>query len=353
MKTNSSGNAELQFRRALEPGWSDACRRRPPITAAIRPNSPRTFRSVAAPFALLLPPRPSLAVSPSPSSAGQDITLTATVSAADDSVPTGRRDLLRGWAEPWLNAFASGRQRARRGDAHDQPVDTRHLQITAQYAGDSTHSASASNTINEVVQPIVPPNVPPIVPPTAPPTVPPTVGPAVVSVAWVGNHSTSTTIVLQFDQALDPGPAQATSNYTILTTGMHGRFGKGSKRIALKSAVYNASSRDGHAPRFASAQRPPALPVDDQRRVAGRPDRSRRDLARGGAQRRPRQRIRHDPRRQNLVLGRPGPSGKARAHEGQWSKIPLGCPPCEPEEPSRSDFLSPRRRRFRATHGRP
>ena len=82
----------------------------------------------------------------------------------------------------------------------------------------------------------------PIPQPTPQPPPQSTVGPAVVSVEWLGNHSTSTTIVLQFNQSLDAGPAQTKSNYTILTMGLHGQFGKGSKHIALKSAIYNAAS---------------------------------------------------------------------------------------------------------------
>ena len=68
------------------------------------------------------------------------------------------------------------------------------------------------------------------------------VGPTVASVEWVGNRSSSTTIVLQFNQALNSARAQTTSNYMVLTTGKHGLFGKGSKRMIVKSAIYSASS---------------------------------------------------------------------------------------------------------------
>ena len=171
----------------------------------------------------------SLAVGPSPSSGGQAVNLTAIVTAADSSLPTGM-----------VTFFADGRALGQAVPLHvvngqDTATFTTSLStpgsytITAQYGGDSTHAGSLSTAVNDtVVDPVVP--------------TPPIVGPAVASVEWVGNRSTSTTIVLQFNEALDSGPAQTTTNYTILTTGMHGRFGKGSKRMLVKFAVYNATS---------------------------------------------------------------------------------------------------------------
>ena len=170
----------------------------------------------------------SLTLGPNPSSTDQEITLTAIVGAADGSVPTGD-----------VTFFANGHALGSAVPIHvvnGQNVATFTTSLltpgsetfTAQYGGDITHAGSLSTGVNEVV-------VDPVVPP-------PIVAPAVTSVEWVGNRNTSTTIVIQFNEALDAGHAQATTNYTVLSTGMHGRFGKGSKRMIVKSAVYNATT---------------------------------------------------------------------------------------------------------------
>jgi Bacterial Ig-like domain (group 3)/Right handed beta helix region len=176
----------------------------------------------------------SLSVDPSPSSGGQEISLTAIVAAADGSVPTGP-----------VTFFANGHALGQASALHvinGQDVATfstilstpGSYTITAQYGGDSTHLGSLSTATNDIVaDPAVIPTIP---------TIPTLDGPAVTSVRWVGDRNSSTTIVLQFNQALASGPAQNFSNYTILTTGMHGRFGRGSTRVMVRSAVYNASS---------------------------------------------------------------------------------------------------------------
>jgi hypothetical protein len=172
-----------------------------------------------------------LSVSPAGALPGQPVTLTAAVSAADGNAATGS-----------VIFFADGQAlgpAVSLAVVNGQDIATFTTSLTtaatyelsAQYQGSSTYSGSLSNTIADVVSPVTQP-VPQ-----------PTTGPAVVSVDWLGNHSTSTTIVLQFNQALDAGPAQTTSNYTILTKGLHGQFGKGSKHVALKSAIYNAATQ--------------------------------------------------------------------------------------------------------------
>ncbi len=170
----------------------------------------------------------SLAVVSIPLSGGQGISLTAIVAAADSSVPTG-----------YVTFYADGQALSPAVPLHivnGQDTATFMTSLatpgshtfTAQYGGDSTHAGSLSTAVNEIV---------------VDPVIPTIVGPAVESVEWVGNRSTSTTIVLHFDQALNLGPAQTSTNYTILSSGMHGRFGKGSKRMIVKSAMYNATSQ--------------------------------------------------------------------------------------------------------------
>ncbi len=61
----------------------------------------------------------------------------------------------------------------------------------------------------------------------------PTAGPQVVKVQRYGYHAMPTTLVLTFDQALDPATAEDVHNYRIV--GLHGR------RIKILRAVYNAT----------------------------------------------------------------------------------------------------------------
>jgi Bacterial Ig-like domain (group 3)/Bacterial Ig-like domain len=171
----------------------------------------------------------SLTLGPNTSSSAQQITLTAVVTADDSSMPTGNVTFFDngqalGPAVP-LHVVNGQEVATFTSILSTSGPDT----FTAEYGGDMTHAGSLSTPVSDSV--------------FDPGAKPPIVGPAVSSVEWVGNRSTSTTIVLQFNQALDAGRAQATVNYTILATGMHGRFGKGSKRMIVKSAVYNAASR--------------------------------------------------------------------------------------------------------------
>jgi hypothetical protein len=169
----------------------------------------------------------SLLVDPSPASGGSEISLSAIVAAGDNSVPTG---LVTFFADGQALGQAVALQVVNGQDVANFSTNLLtpgSYTITAQYAGDATHAGSLSTAVNDIV---------------ANPGESTILGPAVTSVKWIGNRSTSTTIVLQFNQALESGPAQTTTNYTILTTGLHDQFGKRSKHIMVKSAVYNASS---------------------------------------------------------------------------------------------------------------
>jgi hypothetical protein len=225
VKTDTSGNANFAFvtpsniggqllsATATDPGGD---------TSEFAKNIPVHGAILVSPIVTTT----SLAVGPSPSSDSQEISLTATVAGADGSVPAGD-----------VTFFANGQALGQAVPLHlvngqNTAIFTTTLSapgsytITAQYGGDSTHAGSSSTAVNDVV---------------GNPVAPIVVGPAVASVEWVGNRNTSTTIVIQFNQALDLEHAQATTNYTILSTNMHGRFGKGSKRVIVKSAVYNAA----------------------------------------------------------------------------------------------------------------
>ena len=101
--------------------------------------------------------------------------------------------------------------------------------LTAVYGGDSTHSASSSNPINDVVH-------------RASRLLTPPPGP-------LSSLSSGLAVIAPHRQSCSSStrlwtrPAQTTANYTILTVGLNGQFGKGSKRIAVKSAIYNAGSQ--------------------------------------------------------------------------------------------------------------
>ena len=58
-------------------------------------------------------------------------------------------------------------------------------------------------------------------------------GPQVVKVRRYGLHAQSTYLVISFDSALDPSPAQNVSNYQIAGPGNH--------RIKVRSAMYNSA----------------------------------------------------------------------------------------------------------------
>ena len=143
-----------------------------------------------------------LSVSPAGVLAGQPVTLMATVSAVDGSIADGRRDLLRGWAGPRRGGAARGRHRSRYGDVYHQPDDSRHVRACRRSTR-ATRRTSAARRIRSLMSSTGDPAESAVVPQPAPQ---PATGPAVVSVEWVGNHSTSTTIVVQFNQALDQGP---------------------------------------------------------------------------------------------------------------------------------------------------
>jgi virginiamycin B lyase len=62
-------------------------------------------------------------------------------------------------------------------------------------------------------------------------------GPTVTLVQRFGIHTQPTTLVLTFDEPLDPGRAQDVHNYQIV------ELGRGSRTIRFKSAVYDAGSQ--------------------------------------------------------------------------------------------------------------
>jgi hypothetical protein len=161
----------------------------------------------------IAPTTTTLSASPASPMAGQPVTFEAVVASADDSsVPTGTvtftidgvvsgpigLQVINGRAVAMLTtALAAG--------SHA---------ITATYGGDPAHAASISAAL--------------------PLTAGAGNGPQVISIRRHGYHRMPTTLVLTFDQSLDPATAQDVRNYAI-----SGRGGA----IPILAAIYNEAAR--------------------------------------------------------------------------------------------------------------
>ncbi len=151
----------------------------------------------------------ALAASPSTSTAGQTVTFTATVTPESGSTATptgtvtfedgtsvlGTATLNDGVATFALASLAVG--------SHT---------ITAAYGGDANFAATSGVTTVTV-------NAPPVT----------SDGPRLTGVQRFGIHAMPTTLVLTFDQPLDPGSAEDVRNYVILDPSGH--------RIRISRAV--------------------------------------------------------------------------------------------------------------------
>jgi streptogramin lyase len=155
-----------------------------------------------------------LTVAPNPSIVGQDVTLTATVTAAEAATLSGTVTFLIGGIAqppvnvPELNGVAQATLSTKLSDGTQA--------ITAVYNGKSNLAASTSNAVSLVVAPA------------------PGDGPTVVHLARFGYHSLPTTLVLTFDKALDPSSAQDPLDYTITNSQGHA--------IRIASVVYNPAN---------------------------------------------------------------------------------------------------------------
>jgi len=155
-----------------------------------------------------------LTVAPNPAVVGQVVTLTATVAIAEAATPTGTVTFfIDGQAQPPVhladqNGVAQATLSTKLGAAT-------HV-ITAVYKGNSLFATSASNPVSLVVAPA------------------PGDGPTVAHLARFGFHSQPTTLVLTFDEALDPATAQNPLNYAI--TNAQGRS------VPIASVVYDPTT---------------------------------------------------------------------------------------------------------------
>jgi streptogramin lyase len=155
-----------------------------------------------------------LTAAPNPAIVGQAVTLTATVTIVQATVPAGTVSFfIDGQAQPPVrlvdqNGVAEATLSTKLGAATHT--------VTATYNGNSVFAPSTSNAVSLVVAPA------------------PGDGPTVVHLARLGVHSQPTTLVLTFDNALDPATAQDPLNYTITNSQGHS--------IRIASVVYDPST---------------------------------------------------------------------------------------------------------------
>jgi hypothetical protein len=161
----------------------------------------------------------TLVVTPNPATAGQPVTLKATVTGTP--APTGSvtfKDGTTTLGTAPLNAsgVASFVTSALTAGTHS---------LTAVFGGNGSLSMSTSNAVSQVVSPST------------------AVAPTVTSTQRFGFHQQPTTLVLTFSTALSATPAQNASNYQIKTLGGPGRGGSNVGHITpVTSAVYNATA---------------------------------------------------------------------------------------------------------------
>ncbi len=154
----------------------------------------------------------SLAASPSTSTAGQTVTFTATVTSAAGSTgtPTGSVTFEEG-------TTVLGTARLDDGVA-TFAISTLAVgshSIAAVYSGDADFATAIGVTTETVNAPTPPPAT--------------SAGPRLIGVQRFGFHAMPTTVVLTFDQPLDPGSAEDVRNYVILDPSGH--------RIRINRAV--------------------------------------------------------------------------------------------------------------------
>jgi len=162
-----------------------------------------------------------LDVAPRTASSGQPVTLTAVVTTAGTGTPIGSVTFaIDGQAQAPVGLTIAGGQ--------DQAVLTTSTlkpgahTITAVYNGDTNFAPSLSNSVTQAVQVVD--------------------GPRVVSVQVPlkrhGARGKPPTLVLTFDEALDPGTADDLANYHLVAVRR-----KRPPTIAIKSVVYDPATR--------------------------------------------------------------------------------------------------------------
>jgi hypothetical protein len=186
-------------------------------------QSDRIMRLIPGVFVIpphLLTTTTTLDIAPKMSSFGQPVTLTAVVTTAGSGIPTGTVTfMIDGQEQAPVSVTEVG--------SSDQATFTTSTltpgthTITATYSGDTTFAPSGSNPVSQVVQ---------------------SDGPRIVSVQVPvkrhGARGQPATLVLTFDEALDPGRADDLANYDLVVLGR-----KRPPTLALHSAVYGPATQ--------------------------------------------------------------------------------------------------------------
>ena len=150
---------------------------------------------------------------PSPATVGQAVTFTALVAPSSGTgTPMGTVTFaIDGKAQPPVGvSVTNGKVQA---TFTTSTLTQGQHAITASYSGNAQFASSTSNAVDEIVAPAQ------------------VDGPQITAVLRYGIHWMPTTLVLTFNQPLDPIRAQDVNNYIIIDPNGH--------RVALLSAMYN------------------------------------------------------------------------------------------------------------------
>jgi uncharacterized repeat protein (TIGR01451 family) len=191
-------------------------------------NQSASASTTVAPKALTLT-KTTLTSSPSTSELGQPVTFTAVVAATTGSVnPAGSVVFtIDGIARaPVPLVSTHGRMTAA---LTTSTLSVGHHAVSARYVPAGSFAASASTSLTEEVK-----DRPSTPPPPPPPPSHSADGPWVASVKRFGYHEMATTLVLTFNEALEPSAAQNAGAYRILNP--QGR------PIAVRSATYDPTN---------------------------------------------------------------------------------------------------------------
>ncbi len=160
-----------------------------------------------------------LTASPNPSSSGDAVDLTATVTSATGGAVGGSVAFVEGTTIlGFAQVGAGGRATLALSSL---PVGS--SAIAAVYSGDAGHSRAASNKVVQVVEPAS------------------TVAPTVLALRRYGFHAQPTILSLAFSAALEAISAQNVNNYHIALLNRFGRPVRG-HTIRIREAIYNPST---------------------------------------------------------------------------------------------------------------
>ena len=162
-----------------------------------------------------------LAVTPGTSNFGQPVTVTADVTTAGAGTPTGSVTFtIDGHAQPPVNLTIAGSQdQATFSTTALEPGD--HT-ITAVYSGDTYFASSLSNSVSPAVQSIDGPRVFSVL----------------VHAKRHGARHNPPTLVLTFDEALNPGLAGDLADYHLVVV-----RGRHRSTVAITSAAYDSTAQ--------------------------------------------------------------------------------------------------------------